>query len=1236
MLKTKITKLLSLCLALFMLVSAFTPAVVNAENTGIKEKTKTYNINTYLFYDMGEENFPPYTADAWRNSEGYQMPLVFTNEYAGNDTKDLEFEAFRVGSPNGLVTYCLELGKDAPEGKSLSYDEEKLGVKLLRVIKKGYPNASMADYGLENEAAFEWATAVALKMTEGHAYVGTEGRQISTPLTKANFDKILKPRYVAEDYILAYLKAHANKNYATIKANQAMVAARDAGKTAAEQQAAADAAKAEAQQKLVDDYEGVLEELRAMPAIMTDIQNRMQNNGDNEKVAYWAAEAAKMKEVIFRLYDYGNDESIVVDDLSITEHPEDATVYSNNPTFIYGPFKAVLTSNDAAELAVKAEVVKNNASTELTIDTVNESGQHITPEFNEPFYIKGTVNETSRLRVSAYAVGLNVPAQVTYSTTEKGSHGFPIQKMYVADTVTLNDSVYGNIKVVPVYDVELSKTDLVDGKPVQCATIEVYNSKNAQVAGSPFVTDSNGKIRVKNLAPGNYTFKETVAPDGYIINTALSSFTVNEDGTVSGVQSITNEPNKVTITKTDSTTNAPVENAEITFYDSEGEKYATKTTDEDGKIILDKVPVGTYTFKETKAPDGYVLNTQTAHFSIDEAGNVTGTTSLKNTPTRVVITKTDMVDGEPVPGATIEIMNSQGTVVKTMVTGEDGTIVVEKLPVGTYTFHETIAPAGYILSDETATFTINEDGSVTGKTEIQNAPNTAVITKTDMVSGEPVPGATIEIINNTSETIVFSGVTDKNGEISLSKLTPGEYTFREVLAPSGYIISDEEGTFTVNRDGTITGKTILRNQPTEVIFHKVDADDEETSLNGAEIEVRDEAGNTIRFGVTDENGETKFYGLPKGVYTAHEVKAPSGYVLSSELIKFTIDESGKVMWNDGESEGNLFVLKNKKSEVVITKTDAVNGKLVPGAKIQILNENKEVVYEGTTGTRGTIRAFALPDGKYTFKEVLPPAGYILSEEEGEFTIKDGVVTGKTTMTNEPVVVEITKKDSASNKALNNVVFEVTNPNGQVETKTTDNEGKIIIQYAVPGIYRYKETKTQEGYKLSDTEYQFEVSDKGEVSGTLEIMNEKISVTLYKKDADTQELLPGATFVVKDSNGNEIISATTNANGEITVNKIVPGTYTVQETIAPDGYELNSTVYSFEIDKYGKIDGTTTIFDKKSNDSVEKSTPDEVNKEKTQTGDNRNSNIYRILLLLIATSLLGTVVFVGIKNRRKER
>jgi uncharacterized surface anchored protein len=150
------------------------------------------------------------------------------------------------------------------------------------------------------------------------------------------------------------------------------------------------------------------------------------------------------------------------------------------------------------------------------------------------------------------------------------------------------------------------------------------------------------------------------------------------------------------------------------------------------------------------------------------------------------------------------------------------------------------------------------------------------------------------------------------------------------------------------------------------------------------------------------------------------------------------------------------------------------------------------------------------------------------------------------------------------------------------------------------------------------------------------MNEKISVTLYKKDADTQELLPGATFVVKDSNGNEIISATTNANGEITVNKIVPGTYTVQETIAPDGYELNSTVYSFEIDKYGKIDGTTTIFDKKSNDSVEKSTPDEVNKEKTQTGDNRNSNIYRILLLIIATSLLGTVVFVGIKNRRKER
>ena len=83
------------------------------------------------------------------------------------------------------------------------------------------------------------------------------------------------------------------------------------------------------------------------------------------------------------------------------------------------------------------------------------------------------------------------------------------------------------------------------------------------------------------------------------------------------------------------------------------------------------------------------------------------------------------------------------------------------------------------------------------------------LTKTDITGQETVPGALIEVTDATS-TVIYRAYTDARENPGDSRRTPGTYTFREVLAPDGYLLNTEEMQFAVAEDGSTIGNTTLR------------------------------------------------------------------------------------------------------------------------------------------------------------------------------------------------------------------------------------------------------------------------------------------------------------------------------------------------------------------------------------------------------------------------------------------
>ena len=272
----------------------------------------------------------------------------------------------------------------------------------------------------------------------------------------------------------------------------------------------------------------------------------------------------------------------------------------------------------------------------------------------------------------------------------------------------------------------------------------------------------------------------------------------------------------------------------------------------------------------------------------------------KKIVTKVKISKKDITTKNELPGAKLVIKDANGNV-KASWTSTNEPKYIEGLAAGNYTLCETQAPAGYVLATECIKFKVKADGTVASVVMYNKKQDTKVtkvkISKKDITTKEELPGATL-VIKDANGKEVEKWVSTNEPKY-IEGLAAGNYTLCETQAPTGYVLATECIKFTVKEDGTMSTvvmynkKQSVPEQPKEfdVKISKQDIANKQ-ELPGATLVVKDSEGKELYRWVS--TNEPKYIKLEAGTYTLTEIQAPEGYILSTEVITFTVKADGTV------------------------------------------------------------------------------------------------------------------------------------------------------------------------------------------------------------------------------------------------------------------------------------------------------------------------------------------------------
>lgn len=213
---------------------------------------------------------------------------------------------------------------------------------------------------------------------------------------------------------------------------------------------------------------------------------------------------------------------------------------------------------------------------------------------------------------------------------------------------------------------------------------------------------------------------------------------------------------------------------------------------------------------------------------------------------------------------------------------------------------------------------------------------------------------------------------------------------------------------------------------------KVNEDDE--PLQGVEFQVKNESGEVVRKGTTNEKGIFEIEGLQEGIYTLEETKPISTYAFKSRSYKFKMTRDGKAVDVETGKEITLKIV-NEALKFEITDYVIDTEKPIPGAKIQLYDENgKEVLGKDgkpiivTTDSNGKAKFTGIEAGTYTYKQVEVADGYIINNK-----------TNKVIVENDGKVTYIQDKDGNGKDGI--IYNKIKTNESSKETGNTDNSSK---------------------------------------------------------------------------------------------------------------------------------------------------------------------------------------------------
>lgn len=682
------------------------------------------------------------------------------------------------------------------------------------------------------------------------------------------------------------------------------------------------------------------------------------------------------------------------------------------------------------------------------------------------------------------------------------------------------------------------------------------------------VTVTNGEITVNELPIGDYTVTEKTAPNGYLVNVAPFKTTVSANHTAE--TTITDEAptGKISIKKSDSKGNvqgeASLEGAEYTVYGADGQEVGKITTDKDGNGSLENLVLGTYTVKETKAPEAYDLdwNTYTVELTYKDQntaiilGNVDSKENVKTG--KIEIKKTD-TEGNPLKSGEFGIyanadmyigdtLYKKGQLVVSIKTDDSGVARSGDLPYGSYYVKEISAPTqeagnshNFVLSDDTQYVKINGKNKTDTVTFVDKK---VTASKTTITGTYEIKGAVMTVTDNDGK-VIDTWTSDGNPH-SIKGLHEGwEYTLTETTAPKGYVKA-ESIKFTVSTDKK--DQTLVMKDK-QFTASKKDVSGK-NYVEGAKLEVRDEQDRVVDSWTTTKE-DHYVSGLEEGkTYRLVEVEAPKGYVKASDIY-FTVSKDKK---------NETVVMKDAK--ITASKREITGTKEIEGAKMTVTDDKGTVVDKWTSGKEEHSISGLEEGKKYTLTETTAPKDYVKAESI-EFTAGDK----DQNLVMKDKQVTVTKTEVSGTDEVEGAKMTVTDEKGKTVDEWTSGKEEHYVSGLEEGkTYTLTETTAPNGYVKAES-IEFTVS-KDKVNQKVNMLDKQISVT--KTDITGTQEVPGATLTVKDADGNTV-DTWVSGDKEHYVSGLEEGkTYTLIEETAPEGYvraeEITFTVTNEKVDQ----------------------------------------------------------------------